>query len=1270
MQNAIPRTKTWMVAMLGGLGVAVVALALGGRWLYRAEERAVRAEKHRELEAIAELKSGQLAAWRQERLADCRLHSQRTFFCAFVRRRLSSSAGASETSETEEVKRQLQAICTAYGYENAIIASRGGEILAALDPQLERLEAPTRACVAQSVTSGEPVGGDFFRCSRCGQVHLDVTAPIPGAEGQPAGALVLRCNPETFLYPVVQSWPTPSRTAETLLVRKDGDSVLFLNRLRHRPDPPLTRRTPLSETDVPAVRAARGESGFFEGPDYRGVPVLAEVVAVAGSPWFLVAKVDVDEALAEARHRGKYILTFVLSAVLLTGALGAAVFGHWQRGMYQSLYRAEKLRRLADSEIRGTFYSIGDGVISADAAGRVKRMNPAAEKLTGWSEPEAAGRPLGEVLRVIDEETRAEVEDPIRRVMQAGVPAAAGQHAVLVSRYGCERPVRTTGAPILGDGGQAVGAVVVFHDRSEQRHAEALLRQSEGRYRMLVENTRDVFLRILPDAMLDYCSPVVTAFGGYTAEEEVGQPIGKYFADPGHLERAIHMLAEVFETQESRSHEFLYKPKTGDPFWVEVTGQPVIEKGEVTAVHCVMRDISQRKQAEEALRESREQFRTVVHVALDAIVMCDAQGRISLWNRSAERMFGYSAAEAMGQNLHKLLAPVRLHEAHARGFAEYVRTGSGPAVGKVLELPALHKDGHEFPVELSLAPVRLAGEWHAVAVVRDVSERKRAQEELERRAAALESANRALEESSQAAQAATRAKGLFLANMSHEIRTPLTAILGYADLLADDALAATDRRTYLATVRRNAEHLLQLINDILDLSKIEAGKMVMEPGPCQLPSLIADVASMMRPRAEQRRNTLQVRYDGPVPETICTDQARLRQVLVNLVGNAVKFTEQGSVQILVSFVRQWRSGQPAVRVAVADSGIGISEETLPRLFESFVQGEIATTRRYGGTGLGLAISRRIVAALGGELSVESTLGKGSTFTVTVPAGDISGVKMLPSPDEAICEGEAAARWVPGPEALRGVKILLAEDSPDNQNLLRTILGKAGGELEVVDNGRLAVERALETPFDVVLMDMNMPEMDGYEAARMLRRRGYARPILALTANAMSGDGERCLAAGCDAHLPKPIDRRQLIETVQRYASGKTRGPEAPAGAREPAKPPAAEHRILSSEFAGDPQLAEILPQFVEGLPGQLHALLDALNQDRLEDAERIAHRLKGAGGGYGYPALSEAAAALEAAVKSFDAAATAEAMGKVQEVCAAIQAGWDGPGAEPPADVA
>ncbi len=417
-------------------------------------------------------------------------------------------------------------------------------------------------------------------------------------------------------------------------------------------------------------------------------------------------------------------------------------------------------------------------------------------------------------------------------------------------------------------------------------------------------------------------------------------------------------------------------------------------------------------------------------------------------------------------------------------------------------------------------------------------------ETLEKRVAARTSE---LTQAKKQAEMATVAKSEFLANMSHEIRTPMTAILGYADMVREsidcchecprwaECAVRSENDQNLGIICRNGEHLLGLINNILDLSKIEAGGMLVEAAPCSPTDVVADVASIMRVRADERRVELAVEFGGQLPETIQTDEGRLRQALVNLVGNAVKFTEQGAVRIVTNFLPAWHDSQPALTIQVIDTGIGISQEKIPSLFQPFVQADTSTARRYGGTGLGLAITHRIVELLGGELNVESALGKGSTFTLTVPTGSLEHVRMLRDPAEAVEGRRTHARNTSAQVDLTGVRVLLAEDGPDNQRLIVALLRKAGAEVETAENGRIAVEKATAAGvarFDVILMDMQMPEMDGYEATGVLRGKGLTCPIIALTAHAMSSDREKCLAAGCDDYLTKPIDRGRLTRTVK------------------------------------------------------------------------------------------------------------------------------------------
>ncbi len=377
------------------------------------------------------------------------------------------------------------------------------------------------------------------------------------------------------------------------------------------------------------------------------------------------------------------------------------------------------------------------------------------------------------------------------------------------------------------------------------------------------------------------------------------------------------------------------------------------------------------------------------------------------------------------------------------------------------------------------------------------------------------------------ADRASHAKSHFLANMSHEIRTPMTAILGYTDLLLDGEIEIPpEARRRLDVVKRNGAHLLEILNDILDISKIEAGRFEMEELPTDPGQIVAEVASLLRVRAEQKGIRLVVRYRTKVPTEVVSDPTRLRQVLVNLVGNAVKFTPSGRVQIEISY----DSEREILTFRVQDTGIGVPPQRLATLFRAFEQADSSTSRQYGGTGLGLAITKRLADLLGGDCTAESRVGQGSTFTFTCSAPMVEGATHTEFVGEA--ERKKKPKDATPPISLIGAKILLAEDGEDNQKLISLLLRKAGAEVEVVENGRQAVERLQSQSFDLVLMDMAMPVMDGYEATRLAREIGLKLPIVALTAHAMHGERERCLRAGCTEYLTKPVDREVLIASIR------------------------------------------------------------------------------------------------------------------------------------------
>ncbi|MCC9599206.1 response regulator [Stieleria sp. JC731] len=404
------------------------------------------------------------------------------------------------------------------------------------------------------------------------------------------------------------------------------------------------------------------------------------------------------------------------------------------------------------------------------------------------------------------------------------------------------------------------------------------------------------------------------------------------------------------------------------------------------------------------------------------------------------------------------------------------------------------------------------------AIIQDITERK-AQE-------------RRLKKSEKAAQAASRSKSEFLANMSHEIRTPMSAILGYADVLLGH-LADPDNRNCVLIMKRNGEYLLELINDILDLSRIEAGKLDIDPQDCMLPELVADIQSLMQVRAEEKGVEFDIRFDGKVPRVISADPKRLRQVLINLIGNAIKFTEEGRVVLKVKFLRD---ELPRVEFAVEDTGIGMTEEQIERLFKPFSQGDSSVRRKFGGSGLGLAISHRLVDMMQGEMDLQSDFGEGSTFYVRLPLEPDGQLELIrPSLVVRQAPEEPVSRKMPRLSA----KVLVVDDRRDIRHISQHFLEKAGANVVTAEDGGEAIRVVSDMlgqgdMFDLIVMDMQMPNVDGLEATARLRSMGVDWPIIALTADAMKGDRQRCLNAGCDDYLSKPIDHAKLVAMAVRY----------------------------------------------------------------------------------------------------------------------------------------
>ncbi len=677
----------------------------------------------------------------------------------------------------------------------------------------------------------------------------------------------------------------------------------------------------------------------------------------------------------------------------------------------------------------------------------------------------------------------------------------------------------------------------------------------------------------------------------------------------------------------------------------------------LTLIVNVVVQQQRRLAGELAFRAQQARVELMLQAATDAVISFDEGGALSYWNPAAERLFGRSAADALGRPVHEIL-PLPKLVAATGGIAALCDAGDDLFSGAVIEFDAVDAAGKRLPVELSLTAYRNDRGWAATAFMRDARAHKRQEE--------------ALRLARDKAEEATRAKARFLATMSHELRTPLSGIIGMLQLgLREPMPAASRSRVSLAL--GNAEALLAIINDILDFSKIEAGKMGFESVDFDLREMVQSLVELLDLRAQEEGLSLLSDIDPNVPQWLRGDPMRLRQILLNLIGNALKFTEVGTVEVRVA-CGSTETGRLLLEIEVEDTGIGISHEAQQRLFSSFEQADVTTTRKYGGTGLGLTITRALVEGMAGEITLRSAPGVGSTFRVALPVA-------IGAPVRSVQEEPVA------PFDCR-LNVLCAEDGHTNRVIVQAFVQGLGHDVSFVENGLQAVQRCAEENFDVILMDGRMPVMDGLAAARAIRAGGIGETwvldpairMIALTANATGNDRELCLAAGMDDFLSKPVDERLLAQSLHRaVAALRERGRElrprldtmAMAGGStaaldalfldgEPdaASVDAAEAALADAAAKPPPataapavrSLSERLAEaFRSETPRLVAELADAIAQRDLARAARIAHNIKGSAFYIHSDAMADDAGGLENACDAGDAAAVERHWTALQE---------------------
>ena len=650
-------------------------------------------------------------------------------------------------------------------------------------------------------------------------------------------------------------------------------------------------------------------------------------------------------------------------------------------------------------------------------------------------------------------------------------------------------------------------------DMNRTLKAESAATESEKKYRSMVEDAGDVVFTCDYQGNFTFVNHRAADLTGYDASELLGKSFISIIA-PEMVNGVREFYAEQFKDKLHETIlEFQITKKDGSKKWVEQTVALISEGGRITDFHGIVRDINVRKELEYKLFESNQKFETLFESSPFGIAVFELHpGRIIDANPAYFEMFGYTREEAIGHSAMELgiIDPI----ARAEIIERIKQVGSS----KNQEQKMYHRSGRPVICLYSNQLVTIGNERYSLVLFTDITERKMLEQQLVK--------------AKDEAEDATKAKEMFLASMSHEIRTPMNGVIGMANLLADTKLTA-EQEEYVGSIKDSSQRLLTIINDVLDLSKINAGKIVFEDEPFNMRELLRSTALTLSIRAKEKQIEFNTHIDENVPEFVTGDSVRLSQVLWNLGGNAVKFTEKGSVNLNV-VIKNSNDDKIDIAFTVKDTGIGIPKERLSVIFDPFVQADVNTTRKYGGTGLGLNIAKKLVELQGGILNVDSTLGVGSTFSFS-----IEFKKYEPKPQDEVL---AAASNV---KDLKGTHILFVEDNKVNQRVGERTLGKWGATVEIAENGRLAIDLLNRNKFDLILMDLQMPEMDGVETTQYIRNEMKLPvaqiPIIAMTASAYRGEYDKCIEVGMNDYISKPFKPDDLYNMIKLHLKNGANG---------------------------------------------------------------------------------------------------------------------------------
>lgn len=652
----------------------------------------------------------------------------------------------------------------------------------------------------------------------------------------------------------------------------------------------------------------------------------------------------------------------------------------------------------------------------------------------------------------------------------------------------------------------------ISHEKLKEEQEQRLfiqqaLQASQQKHRFVVQNLSEGILLTNLEGRITFANKRIEELTGYSNDELIGNIAYELLVSP---DQSDIVKKNIQERKEGESNDYIVEHihKSGAKWMGRIKASPYRNsQGVIIGTMGAITDITAQQLAEIKVRESELMLRKIIDASLDAVINIDSDGNVIAWSDQATKIFGYTREETLGKKMGDFIVPPQHREAHERGMKHFLLTEEGPVINNRIEITGFDKNGREFPIELSISPIKMRGKYFFSGFIRDITERKKAEQELI--------------SAKQAAEQAQLAEQQFLANMSHEIRTPMNAVIGMTHLLYETN-PTESQKEYLDSLRFSADSLMGIISNILDLSKIEANELEFEQRTFNLLELLKSLQQTFQFKVREKPISVVLDVDPKIKNHLIGDSVRLNQILTNLLGNASKFTNKGTIGVKAKLAVA-TGGQYIIQFQVHDTGIGIEEDNINKIFENFKQADVKITRKFGGTGLGLTIVKQLVELQGGSIEVESTKDKGSVFTIILPFKD-SGVLQT-----EVSIKEDSEHLIS--EALKKINLLVVEDNPMNQKLIIKILELWDCPFEIASNGYVAIEKSKEKKFDVILMDIHMPDIDGCETTQKIRANAenpnQDTTIIALTAAALLDEKNRALEAGMDDFLTKPFSPKQL-----------------------------------------------------------------------------------------------------------------------------------------------